>query len=62
MAMRLSPVLPTTAKAMLNQLDPDQNVPRNFDLGDVRDERIGKGHVVGKPVPLFPRIEVGEGV
>jgi methionyl-tRNA synthetase len=62
MAMRLSPVLPTTAKAMLNQLDPNQNVPRNFDLGDVRDERIGKGHVVGKPVPLFPRIEVGEGV
>jgi methionyl-tRNA synthetase len=62
MAMRLSPVLPSTADAMLNQLDPKQHLPRNFDLGDVRDARVKQGHVVGKPVPLFPRIDIREGV
>jgi methionyl-tRNA synthetase len=56
-AMRLSPVMPNAGDAMLNQLDPNKAIPRNFDLGDIRDARLREGHKVGKPVPLFPRIE-----
>ena len=57
-AMRLSPVMPNASLAMLNQLDPDETIPRSFDLGEVRDARLKEGHKVGKPVPLFPRIEI----
>jgi hypothetical protein len=29
-----------------------------FSLADAEWERLPDGHVVGKPVPLFPRIEL----
>ena len=56
-AMRLSPILPTAALSMLDQLDPKNAIKRDFDLGDVLFEHFAEDHVVGKPVPLFPRIE-----
>jgi hypothetical protein len=33
-----------------------------FSLADAEWGGLPDGHVVGKPVPLFPRIEVGDGV
>jgi methionyl-tRNA synthetase len=59
-AMRLSPILPSAAMSMLDQLDPTKAIKRDFDVGDVLFEHFAKDHVVGKPVPLFPRIETIE--
>jgi len=33
-----------------------------FSLADAEWGRLPDGHVVGKPTPLFPRIELDEGV
>jgi hypothetical protein len=33
-----------------------------FSLADAEWGKLPDGHVVGKPTPLFPRIDIGEGV
>ena len=32
-----------------------------FSLADAEWGKLPDGHLIGKPVPLFPRIETGEG-
>jgi methionyl-tRNA synthetase len=56
-AILVSPVLPKAALAMFDQLDPEEKLSRNFQLRDARWGGLPDGHIVGKPVPLFPRIE-----
>jgi methionyl-tRNA synthetase len=56
-AMRLGPVLPNASARMLDQLDPAGAISREYNLTDVVFEHFSEGHIFGKPVPLFPRIE-----
>jgi methionyl-tRNA synthetase len=56
-AILISPVLPRAAHKIFDQLDPKETLSRNFRLEDAEWGRLPDGHVVGKPVPLFPRIE-----
>ena len=65
-AIRLSPVLPKAAHGIFDQLnwkmEPDlAGKEARFSLADAEDGKISDGHVVGKPTPLFPRIEVEAG-
>lgn len=57
-AILISPVLPNAARAIFDQLDPGQKLSRDFRLEDARWGVLEDGHTVGKPVPLFPRIEM----
>jgi methionyl-tRNA synthetase len=59
-AILISPLLPRAAHRIFDQLnwkmDSSGNEER-FSLADAEWGRLPDGHVVGKPVPLFPRIE-----
>jgi methionyl-tRNA synthetase len=64
-AILVSPVLPRTAHGIFDQLNWKMELSgkeERFLVGDTEWGKLPDGHVVGKPVPLFPRIEVGEGV
>jgi methionyl-tRNA synthetase len=56
-AMRLRPVLPTASRVLLDQIDPQTRINRNFDLGGILFNHLEAGHVFGKPTPVFPRVE-----
>jgi methionyl-tRNA synthetase len=66
-AILLSPMLPRAAHGIFDQLnwkmEPElSGKEERFSLADAEWGRLPDGHVVGKPLPLFPRIEVAEGV
>jgi methionyl-tRNA synthetase len=61
----ISPVLPRAADGIFDQLNWKMELSgkeERFSLADAEWGRLPDGHVVGKPVPLFPRIETGERV
>lgn len=57
LAILLSPVLPNSALGIFDQLDPKQKLSREFRLAHATWGGLSDGHIVGKPIPLFPRIE-----
>ncbi len=62
-AILISPVLPHAAHRIFDQLnwkmEPElSGKEERFSLADAEWGRLPDGHVVGKPVPLFPRIEI----
>jgi methionyl-tRNA synthetase len=64
-AILISPVLPKAAHGIFDQLNWKMELSgkeERFSLADAEWGRLPDGHVVGKPVPLFPRIEILEGV
>ena len=59
-AILISPVLPKAAHGIFDQLNWKMELSgkeERFSLVDAEWGRLPDGHVVGKPVPLFPRIE-----
>ena len=59
-AILISPVLPKAAHGIFDQLNWKMELSgkeERFALADAEWGRLPDGHVVGKPVPLFPRIE-----
>jgi methionyl-tRNA synthetase len=59
-AILISPVLPRAAHGIFDQLNWKMELSGNeerFSLADAEWGKLPDGHVVGKPVPLFPRIE-----
>jgi methionyl-tRNA synthetase len=56
-AILLSPVLPKAARGIWGQL----GVSGEFSLADAKWGGLQDGHQLGKPVPLFPRIEISDG-
>jgi methionyl-tRNA synthetase len=59
-AILISPVLPKTAHGMFDQLNWKMELSgkdERFRLDDAKWGGLPDGHVVGNPVPLFPRIE-----
>jgi methionyl-tRNA synthetase len=59
-AILISPLLPKAAHGIFNQLNWKMELSgkeERFSLVDAEWGRLPDGHVVGKPVPLFPRIE-----
>ena len=61
-AILISPVLPKAAHGIFDQLNWKMELSgkeERFRLEDAEWGRLPDGHVVGKPVPLFPRIEPG---
>jgi methionyl-tRNA synthetase len=65
LAMLVSPILPKAGHGIFDQLNWKMQLSgkeERFSLADTEWGRLPDGHVVGKPVPLFPRIEVSEGV
>jgi methionyl-tRNA synthetase len=59
-AILLSPVLPKAAHGIFDQLNWKTELSgkeERFSLADAEWGVLPDGHVVGKPVPLFPRIE-----
>jgi len=59
-AVLLSPVIPRAAHGILDQLNWKMELSgkeERFSLADAEWGRLPDGHVVGKPTPLFPRIE-----
>jgi methionyl-tRNA synthetase len=59
-AILLSPVLPKAAHGIFDQLNWKLELrgqENRFSLAEVEWGRLPDGHVVGTPVPLFPRIE-----
>jgi methionyl-tRNA synthetase len=64
-AIWISPVLPRGAHGIFDQLNWKMDLSgeeERFSLADAGWGGLPDGHVVGKPVPLFPRIEIDEGV
>jgi methionyl-tRNA synthetase len=64
-AILIFPVLPNAAHGIFDQLNWKMELSgkkERFSLADAEWGRLPDGHVVGKPVPLFPRIEILEGV
>jgi methionyl-tRNA synthetase len=64
-AIWISPVLPKAAHGIFDQLNWKMELSgkeERFSLADAEWGRLPDGHLVGKPVPLFPRIEICEGV
>ena len=62
-AILISPVLPNAAHGIFDQLNWKMELSgkeERFSLADVKWGRLPDGHVVGKPVPLFPRIEISD--
>jgi methionyl-tRNA synthetase len=60
-AILISPVLPKAAHEIFDQLNWKMELSgkeERFALADATWGVLPDGHVVGKPVPLFPRIEV----
>jgi methionyl-tRNA synthetase len=59
-AILISPVLPKAAHRIFDQLNWKMELSgkdERFSLADAEWGKLPDGHVVGKPVPLFPRIE-----
>jgi methionyl-tRNA synthetase len=59
-AILISPVLPRAAHGIFDQLNWKMELTgkeNRFSLADTEWGKLPDGHVVGKPVPLFPRIE-----
>jgi methionyl-tRNA synthetase len=59
-AILISPVLPKSAHGIFDQLNWRMDLSGHearFSLADAEWGRLPDGHVVGKPTPLFPRIE-----
>jgi methionyl-tRNA synthetase len=59
-AILISPVLPKAAHGIFDQLNWKVELSgkeERFSLADAEWGRLPDGHAVGKPVPLFPRIE-----
>ncbi|KAF5407843.1 MAG: Methionine--tRNA ligase [Candidatus Udaeobacter sp.] len=59
-AILISPVLPAAAHGIFDQLKWKIELggkEERFSLADAEWGKLPNGHVVGKPVPLFPRIE-----
>jgi len=59
-AILISPVLPKAAHGLFDQLNWKMELggkEERFRLEDAKWGGLPDGHVVGKPVPLFPRIE-----
>jgi methionyl-tRNA synthetase len=59
-AILVSPVLPKAAHGIFDQLNWKIELSgreERFSLADAEWGKLPDGHVVGKPVPLFPRIE-----
>jgi methionyl-tRNA synthetase len=59
-AILISPVLPQAAHGIFDQLNWKMELSgkeERFSLTDAEWGKLPDGHVVGKPVPLFPRIE-----
>jgi methionyl-tRNA synthetase len=59
-AILISPMLPKAAHGIFDQLNWKIELSgkeERFSLADAEWGRLPDGHVVGKPVPLFPRIE-----
>jgi methionyl-tRNA synthetase len=59
-AVLISPVLPHGAHGIFDQLNWKMELrgkEERFSLADAEWGRLPDGHVVGKPTPLFPRIE-----
>ncbi len=60
-AILISPVLPKAAHGIFDQLNWKMELERRkeerFALADAEWGKLPDGHVVGKPTPLFPRIE-----
>src|SRR5207249_10887673 len=59
-AIFISPLLPNAAHGIFDQLNWKMELSgkdERFSLEDAEWGRLPDGHVVGKPVPLFPRIE-----
>jgi methionyl-tRNA synthetase len=64
-AILISPVLPTTAHNIFDQLNWKMELSgkeERFSLADAEWGRLPDGHVVGKPMPLFPRIELDKSI
>jgi methionyl-tRNA synthetase len=64
-AILISPVTPRAAQGIFDQLNWKMELSgkeERFSLTDAEWGKLPDGHVVGKPVPLFPRIEIGGGV
>jgi methionyl-tRNA synthetase len=62
-AILISPVLPKAAHGIFDQLNWKMELSgkeERFSLADAEWGKLPDGHVVGKPVPLFPRIETSE--
>jgi methionyl-tRNA synthetase len=60
-AILISPVLPKAAHKIFDQLNWKMELSgkeERFRLDDANWGGLPDGHVVGKPVPLFPRIEI----
>ncbi len=60
-AIWISPVLPKAAHGIFDQLNWKMELSgkdERFKLDDAQWGDLPDGHVVGKPVPLFPRIEI----
>ena len=59
-AILISPVLPKAAHGIFDQLNWKMELSgkeERFSLGEAEWGKLPDGHVVGKPTPLFPRIE-----
>jgi len=64
-AILISPMLPRAAHRVFDQLNWKMELSgkeERFSLADAEWGKLPDGHVAGKPVPLFPRIEVAAGV
>lgn len=62
-ATLISPILSKAAHGIFDQLNWKMDLSgkeERFSLKDAEWGRLPDGHVVGKPVPLFPRIETAE--
>jgi len=62
-AILISPVLPRAAHGIFDQLNWKMELSgkeERFSLADTQWGGLPDGHVVGKPVPLFPRIEISD--
>ena len=59
-AILMSPIFPKAAHGIFDQLNWKMELSgkeERFSLGDAEWGKLPDGHVVGKPTPLFPRIE-----
>jgi len=64
LALLVSPILPKAAHGIFDQLNWKMELSgkqERFSLADAEWGRLPDGHVVGKGVPLFPRIDAGDG-
>ncbi|HEY3600874.1 MAG TPA: class I tRNA ligase family protein [Chthoniobacterales bacterium] len=63
-AILISPILPTAAHRIFDQLNWKmelQGKEERFSLGEAEWGKLPDAHIVGKPTPLFPRIERATG-